>query len=607
MLVCRCLPLVLLIAATTLAAQTAPVAPSFELIRDTNIAETGTVFNGVIAGDFNNDYKPDYIVAGGATRQDIVIHLGNGDGTFQPPQTIGSVDYPSIVDMAVADVNNDGKLDLIVAGNNNNTSGVTSSAGGFAIFLGNGDGTFQSPLTYSTPYIPYSITTGDFNRDGLTDIAVGDYHGEIEIWNNTGGGAFTQAKTAAITSVTNAVEVRAGQFDGDGITHIATETGGVGVSIAWNDGSENFTVQTIDTHSARSFGIMNVGRVAQDGRDDIILSYQCTPTATNTPPACNNAIDVIYGQGAQKTVTRTVVNNWVGSSLLPWAVDVNNDGIADLVSPGAANQHDGLYVWLGNPDGSFSQTPVVYAASTNGVGAAYPADFDRTGKMDFAVLMPADQQTEVYLNSGALAPCATRTVSPSVTVCWPADNAYLSSGAYTTLSARAYDTNTVTAMQEYVNGQLSYSADTTSFQQKYAPSPGVYNYVTKAWDNTGIDFVSDRTITAYDGDPGYTCTSSLTVSTAAICLPQGPNSASPVQILANGWTPNVPTAAQLYIDGNLVIDNHPCNIAGNSCEGTSFINTTQTLAPGNHDLVFKLWDNLGDVYQAQQTLTIVNG
>ncbi|HEX4066706.1 MAG TPA: VCBS repeat-containing protein [Acidobacteriaceae bacterium] len=602
MLASRSLPLALLAAAATLAAQTAPVAPGFELVRDTNIAQTSAYLNGVITGDFNNDNKPDYIVAGGATRQDLVLHLGNGDGTFQPPTTIGTVEYPSIVDMAVADVNNDGKLDLIVAGNNNNTSGVTTSEGGFEIFLGNGDGTFQSPLTYTTPYIPNSITTGDFNRDGLIDVAVGDDHGEVEIWNNTGGGAFTLAKSVVITSVANAVEVRAGQFDGDGITHLATQTGGVGVAVAWNDGAENFTVQTVDAHDARTFGFMNVGRVAQDGRDDIILSYQCPP---NTAGCSNYAIDVIYGQGAHKTVTTTVVNNWIGISALPWAVDVNNDGIADLVSPGAAGQHDGLYVWLGNADGSFSQTPVVYAASTNGVGAAYPGDFDRTGKMDFVVLMPGDEQSELYLNSGALAPCATRTVSPSVTVCWPADNTYLSSGAYTMLSARAYDTHTVTAMQEYVNSQLSYSADTTSFQQQYAPPPGVYNYVTKAWDNTGIDFVSDRTITAYYGSPGYTCTSSLTVSAAAICLPQGPNSASPAQILANGWTPNVPTAAQLYIDGNLVIDNHPCNIAGNSCEGTSFINTTQTLAVGSHNLVYKLWDNQGNVYQAQQTLTIV--
>lgn len=69
--------------------------------------------------------------------------------------------------------------------------------------------------------------------------------------------------------------------------------------------------------------------------------------------------------------------------------------------------------------------------------------------------------------------------------------------------------------------------------------------------------------------------------------------------------PCCPTAAELYIDGNLVVKETPCNIAGNSCEGTSYINTTQTLAKGSHNLVFRLWDDEGNVCEPQQTLAIV--
>ena len=56
------------------------------------------------------------------------------------------------------------------------------------------------------------------------------------------------------------------------------------------------------------------------------------------------------------------------------------------------------------------------------------------------------------------------------------------------------------------------------------------------------------------------------------------------------------TAAQLYIDGKLVINN--TNAA------TSYIDTTQTLTPGSHNLVFKLWDAAGNVYTAQETHTV---
>ena len=600
MLVVRSLSLVTLLATASLAI--AQNAPSFALIRNTNPAYSYTEFNGVVTGDFNNDAKPDYVVAGGSSRQDVMFYAGNGDGTFQAPATVGTVTWPGIVDMAVADVNHDGKLDLIVAGNNNNASGVTTSAGGFTVFLGNGDGTFQAPLTYSTPYIPFTIAVADFNGDGAPDIAVGDYHGEIEIWNNSGG-AFTPAKNVTLTSVTNAVDVRAGQFDGDGINHIAAEVGGVGTVIAWNDGKENFTVNTVDTSGSSTFAIINVGRVAQDGRDDILVSYQCAPTQASQPPPCNNAMDVVYGQGAEKTVTTRVIQNWAGSPLLPWAVDINNDGIADIVVPAGANSIEGLYAFLGKADGAFIQTPTVYAASTNGAGPAAPADFNRDGHMDFAELMAADQQSEIYLNSGPGSNCLTRSVSPSLTVCSMVDNTYNTGGV--SFMAQAYDTDKVTATKLYVNGKMMAASNNGSLDEAFSLYPGTYNMVFKSWDTTGRDFVSDRFVTIDDANPGPTCYPKNGVGSASLCFPNG-DSTTPLEIVGNGWTANVPTAAQLFIDGVLVLDEHPCNEEGNSCEGTSFLMTSQNLSQGQHNLLFKLWDNKGNVYEAEQSVNIID-
>ena len=77
-----------------------------------------------------------------------------------------------------------------------------------------------------------------------------------------------------------------------------------------------------------------------------------------------------------------------------------------------------------------------------------------------------------------------------------------------------------------------------------------------------------------------------------------------MRILANGATANVPTAAQLYVDGTLVINKTNCESNGSCPGGTTYIDTTQTLAAGTHFLEFKLWDAHGNVYAAQKSITI---
>lgn len=77
-------------------------------------------------------------------------------------ETRGSASAPFGLSAAVGDFNRDGKLDLAVAGNS------------LEVFFGNGDGTFQAPVSYLPGTLPYSVATADFNRDGKLDLAVGD-------------------------------------------------------------------------------------------------------------------------------------------------------------------------------------------------------------------------------------------------------------------------------------------------------------------------------------------------------------------------------------------------------------------------------------------------
>jgi hypothetical protein len=111
--------------------------------------------NSVVVADVNGDGNPDLVVAnncaeGGCNscnNGSVAVLLGNGDGTFQAAATFAQGGTGGNY-VAVGDVNGDGKLDLVVINecNNPNNQFCGSDA---EVFLGNGDGTFESPVTYN--------------------------------------------------------------------------------------------------------------------------------------------------------------------------------------------------------------------------------------------------------------------------------------------------------------------------------------------------------------------------------------------------------------------------------------------------------------------------
>ncbi|MGQ0571731.1 MAG: FG-GAP repeat domain-containing protein, partial [Armatimonadota bacterium] len=128
-----------------------------------NFAADGSPFS-VAIGDVNRDGWPDLAVT--IFRGNVRVLLGKGDGTFQPAVHVAAGAAGASV--AIGDLNRDGRPDLALA----HFAFTSFGSDGVSVLLGNGDGSFQSAVSFAVGDSPRSVAIGDVNRDGRPDLAV---------------------------------------------------------------------------------------------------------------------------------------------------------------------------------------------------------------------------------------------------------------------------------------------------------------------------------------------------------------------------------------------------------------------------------------------------
>src|SRR3984893_5426631 len=294
----------------------------------------------------------------------ITVLIGNGDGTFKPQVNYPGCTVGSAVQILLADFNRDGHTDIALGCSDYKNTGGTN--GGLVIILGNGDGTFKAPTLYSTGDVA-GIAMGDFNGDGLLDIAVTDNAQQnVVFFTGKGDGTFTQESTTILTNA-GVHGVAVADFNGDGIDDVAyavvdvvayapgpnhnNHLSDLYVAIGKGDGTFNVS----STPAATQIGeFLTTGDLNADNKADIVAATitQPGPYPDPTNIAIGNSLFVLLGNGNGTFQTPVAYLSDIPSD--PHLADVNGDGIPDIIAGGST----GALVYQGNGDGTFWTYPV---------------------------------------------------------------------------------------------------------------------------------------------------------------------------------------------------------------------------------------------------------
>jgi hypothetical protein len=338
----------------------------------------------IATGDFNHDGKLDVVVL---TDYGLAVALGNGDGTFQK-----AVAYTtqSSYSLAVADFNGDGNLDVVVA-NQNSPSTVS-------VYLGNGDGTFRSPIDSNTTDSSTFVVVGDFNGDGKPDIAVID-NPYISVLLGNGDGTFQPPSDNSSFLGANWLAVADFNNDHKLDVLVTGEFGAsynIGVLLGNGDGTlQNSITQSVDFVPAS----VAAGDLNRDGKMDAILGYDL------------GGIAVLLGNGdgsLQPAVTYNTTGIGNGKVVVS---DLNLDGKLDVGAPSAGvGLAEGVDVFWGNGDGSLQSAQFFSAGTDTGLPAVGDLNGDHLPDLMFATIVGAVSM----LNTGPA------SFSPTAPVAFPA-------------------------------------------------------------------------------------------------------------------------------------------------------------------------------------------
>jgi hypothetical protein len=331
------------------------------------------------------------------------------------PAFLASTSYATggaIWDMATADVNNDGKLDLLT---------VSRSAGTVSVALGNGDGTFAAPRSFAAGANARALGVGDFNRDGKLDVITVNESGTLSLLKGNGDGTFQAPTSIQLkgASGVSAVAVAVGDMNGDGKLDLVVGAEGstykksghtyqdalVYVLTGKGDGtfstasSLDISGDVVPTWEMTTPGVSPVnlalGDVNGDGKLDVVAAIY--RDIANFTSGGNRPIYLLPGDGKGGLSQGPMVDLAEGTAALTLS-DLNGDGRLDLAVATGNGSAGWVQISLGNGNGTFQATQS-YKTGAGYALALAVADVNHDGKLDL-VTANANGTISVLLGNG---------------------------------------------------------------------------------------------------------------------------------------------------------------------------------------------------------------
>jgi len=366
------------------------VAPATE----PNLA-TASATASVVAADVNGDGRLDILAANvGGGANSVTVRLNNGDGTYATSTV--SIGIAALV-MAVADVNGDGALDLLVANG--------AATGLVAVRLNDGSGSFSGTTNVSVGNAPQSVAAADLDGDGDLDLLAGNYSGSsVSVRFNDGTGAFSGAAVPANNVAVGGLpqSVVAADMNGDGALDILTANRGAAtVSVRLNDGNGSFPTIIAVPVGNLPYAVVAVD-VDGNGTRDIATSN----FASGSNPGF---VSVRFNDGSGTFTGDADPANTITVGIQPYSLtagDIDGDGDFDLLTANGGSAT--VSVLRNSGSGSFTAGTAVSAG--NSPRTVVAADVDGDGDLD---LLTANNAASVAVRLNRAAAPTLTSLSPT--------------------------------------------------------------------------------------------------------------------------------------------------------------------------------------------------
>ena len=429
-----------------------------------------------VTGDFDRDGRPDFIVTSDTATAPLELMRNNGNGTF----TRRDLKLVPGWFLATADINGDGKLDLVTP------NGSYQNSVSLKTYLGNGDGTFHRGPDIVLGMRPQAVVPGDFNNDGIIDLAVlACMNANCQVMLLVGNGDATYRTSSVEPLGSYAYTMVATDFNADGKLDIA-----VGVKtpsravVYFGDGTGGFSSSTaivvnnpVDPNqNAEVAPSVAIADFNDDGAPDLVIVAGVTCGS-----ACGTSrgfVELNDGHGHFTLKSEMHAAGTGGGIAVPF--DFNNDGIQDIRFFNSDHYGGGDHLMQGNGDGTFKNVTTNFYEGD--IAQYVPRDLNLDSRHDVIGASWSSDSVEVGVNANATMNCPPPASDAlRAKICSPANNATAGSRTFQ-IRAAGNSPAGVRRLELWIDGHKSYQTWNDQMRHSVTFTAGKHRIVVVAVD-----------------------------------------------------------------------------------------------------------------------------